>query len=368
MIEPMSANFEQAKEFFMQGLGHYQAGRFPQAERDFAASLALMPGRASTLTNLGATLLKLGRVQEAAGLLQEALQQEPDNLEALGHCAAALAELGHPAQALACVERALGLDAQSGVLWSLRANLLKDLGRFPEARDAFRTAIARGADNELNRYCLASLDGRDVPATAPRQYVESLFDGYATGFEEHLVQVLKYRAPQVLVAELQRRGLRHVRALDLGCGTGLCGLELRPLSDRLDGVDLSGNMVEQAIARGVYDEVVQADLAHHLETTGNRYDLVLAADVFIYVGALEAVFAGVARVLEAGGTFCFSLERADDADEVVLRPSLRYAHSSRYIQKLAEQYGFEIASTADHPIREDQRTPIAGLFAWLIRR
>lgn len=48
----MPATFEQAKAFFLQGLDHYQAGRFAQAERDFAASLALAPGRVSTLTNL----------------------------------------------------------------------------------------------------------------------------------------------------------------------------------------------------------------------------------------------------------------------------------------------------------------------------
>ena len=40
----------------------------------------------------------------------------------------------------------------------------------------------------------------------------------------------------------------------------------------------------------------------------------------------------------------------------------------RVFNQLAEQYGFEIATTAEHPIREDQRTPIPGLFAWLIRK
>jgi predicted TPR repeat methyltransferase len=52
----------------------------------------------------------------------------------------------------------------------------------------------------------------------------------------------------------------------------------------------------------------------------------------------------------------------------VLQPSLRYAHSHGYIRKLSEQYGFEIQRTSAHPIRDDQRLPIAGLFAWLRRR
>ena len=46
-------------------------------------------------------------------------------------------------------------------------------------------------------------------------------------------------------------------------------------------------MVERAAARGVYDSVAHADVAQYLADTQQRYDLVLAADVFIYVGALE---------------------------------------------------------------------------------
>ncbi|NPC58436.1 tetratricopeptide repeat protein [Caenimonas soli] len=364
----MSDNFEQARQFFVQGLAHYQAGRFEEAERDFAASLALLPGRPSTLTNLGAARLKLGKFQEAADLLEEALAQEPDNAEALGHRATALAELGQQEQALACVERALAVNPGLAPAWTLRGSLLKDLGRPDEAAAAYEQAIARGADPELNRYYLAALRGGEVPQAPPRQYVESLFDGYADGFEEHLVEVLNYRAPKVLVDELRRMQRRFDCALDLGCGTGLCGVLLRPLARSLHGVDLSGNMVERAAARGVYDALAQADVAQYLADTQQSYDLVLAADVFIYLGALEAVFAGVARVMRPGGVFCFSVEACDEGPDFALRPSLRYAHSSGYIRKLAEQYGFEIGATAGHSIREDQGIPIPGLFAWLIRR
>ena len=365
----MDGNFEQARNFFLQGLDHYQGERFLDAERCFAASLALLPGRASTLTNLGATRLKLGKHQDAADLLQEAVSQEPDNVEALGHLATALAELGHPTQALDRADQALRLNPQLAPMWSLRGTLFRDMGRLPEARQSFEQAIACGGDTQLNRYYLASVSGQDAPPTAPAEYVQALFDGYAEGFEEHLVEVLNYRAPEILAAELARTGRTFARALDLGCGTGLCGLKLRPLARALDGVDLSANMVERAGQRGVYTELAQADLVSYLDTTQHRYDLVVAADVFIYVGALEAVFAGVARVLDAGGLFCFSVEAAGpDAEQPVLRPSLRYAHSLRYIQKLAGESGFELTATAEHPIRKDQGAPIPGLFAWLVRR
>jgi predicted TPR repeat methyltransferase len=361
----MDARFEQAKTFFLEGLAHYEAGRLEEAERQFAASLSLMPGRASTLTNLGATRLKLGKLEDAVDLLDEALAQEPDNAEALAHHAAALAELGRTGPALVSAERALKVNPRMGVVWTVRGNLLKELGRTSEAADSYRSAIEHGADAELNRYYLAALNSGDMPRQAPRPYVQALFDGYAEDFETHLTGALNYRAPDVLVARLQ--GRRFHRALDLGCGTGLCGIAARQVSDEIDGIDVSANMVARAEARGVYRQVIHGDLAQWLAGTTERYDLVLAADVFIYVGALEQVFSGVSRVLNRGGVFAFSVELADEGHDLQLRASLRYAHSRGYIHQLADQHGFEILDTAEHPIRDDQRTPIAGLFAWLVK-
>ena len=140
---------------------------------------------------------------------------------------------------------------------------------------------------------------------------------------------------------------------------------LRPRCDRLEGIDLSAAMVERAREGGLYDEVVQGDIADFLAATPHRYDLLIAADVFIYVGALERVFDGAARVLQPGGAFCFSLEAADEHEGFVLRMSLRYAHSEGYIRMLASQRGFELQATARHPLRIDQGQPVAGLFAWL---
>jgi predicted TPR repeat methyltransferase len=359
----MDARFEQAKAFFLQGLAHYEAGRYEAAERDFAGALALVPGRPSVLTNLGATRLKLGRVEEAEALLREALQQEPDNAEALGHLAAALAEQGQREAALAAVTRAVQLAPGNGAAWSLRGTLARELGRPEEAAAAFRQALAHGADPQLMHYYLAGVAQEPVPPAPPRQYVEQLFDAYAEQFDSHLAGDLQYRAPAILAG-----GLSHARfgaALDLGCGTGLCAPLLRPRCERLDGIDLSANMVERARAGGRYDEVVQSDLAEFLGATPRRYELLIAADVFIYVGALERVFEGAARVLDPGGEFCFSLEAADEHETFALRLSLRYAHSERYIRMLAAHYGFDVRATARHPLRIDQGQPVEGLFAWL---
>src|SRR6476620_3751599 len=144
--------FEQARAFFVDGIAHYEAGRMDAAERAFAASLALVPTRVSTLTNLGAARLKLGRVEEAVAVLREALAQEPGNAEALGHLAAGLAELGRPGEALAAVGKAVQLNPANGAAWLLQATLQRERGLADAARQSYREALARGADPDLVRF------------------------------------------------------------------------------------------------------------------------------------------------------------------------------------------------------------------------
>jgi predicted TPR repeat methyltransferase len=359
----MADTFEQAKALFLRGLQYSEAGQYEDAEQQFEGSLALLPGRPSTLTNLGVARFRLGRHAEAVEPLQAAVRAQPDNVDAWAHLAMSLSELGRLEPALQAVDKALELAPQLGQGWGLKGNLLKDLGRPQEAIPAYEQALALGFMPELQRFYLAGLKGEDTPQAPPTDYVRLLFDGYAGDFEQHLVQVLKYRTPQLLVNGLT--GRRYGNALDLGCGTGLCAPLLRPLCDRLEGIDLSANMVRQAQALGRYDEVLQGDLVEFLHTTDRRYDLLAAADVFVYVGALEAAFEGAVRVLRAGGVFCFSVEAADEQHDWRLLGSLRYAHSERYIRMLASRSGFELRPMARHPLRTDQGRPIEGLCAWL---
>jgi predicted TPR repeat methyltransferase len=361
----MDESFERAKEFFLAGVRQYEAGRYEQAQAQFEASLSFVPQRASTLMNLGATRIHLGRFEEAAEALEEAVRLAPGDPHAWGHLARAQAELDRHEEALRSTQRALDLDAHLAQVWSIRGMLLRDLARPQEAVEAFRKAIEHGADPELHAYYLAALTGESAPASTPSRYVQNLFDSYADDFEHHLVQVLHYGAPAILAKGLPQR--EWARALDLGCGTGLMGEQLRASARRLVGIDISANMVARAQARGVYDDVIHGDVGEWLAGAGETFDLVAAADVFNYIGDLRPVFERVRRVLASDGWFAFTVELAREGQDISLEPSLRYTHSRAYVESLAAQCGFDVASMAQHPIREDQRQPIAGLFAWLVK-
>jgi predicted TPR repeat methyltransferase len=396
----MNDSFEQAKRQFLDGVAHLAAGRPADAERCFESSLALLPGRVSTLVNLAAARIGLGRPDAALPLLDDALAQAPDDADAWFQRAQALLALQQPApalqaldrvtaleprravawlrraqalqaldrhaDALAAAERSIAIEPASAPAWLQRGHLLREAGRLPEAADAFRQALAHGADPALAGYYLAATGGDTAPPEAPLPYVRALFDDYAATFDTHLA-ALGYHGHETLVAHLRALGDgRYASALDLGCGTGLCAPLLRPMVARLEGVDLSAAMLDKARARGLYDALAQADLVTHLAATPEGgHDLLVAADVFIYMGALEPVFDQAARVLAPRGVLCFSVEAADDADTCVLRPSLRYAHSARYLRTLASRHGLAVERLTDAPVRDDQQRAVRGLYACL---
>lgn len=398
----MTTALDQARDLFQEGLGHFGAGRLAQAEGCFAAALALVPGRPSLLTNLGVTRVRLGQPAAAVPLLEQATAAEPKNLEAWAHLALAHAALEQPAQALVCCNKAIAIDPSRASLWLQRAQLLvrqnrsdealdaldralaidttladawshkgtllREMQRLPEAAACFEKAIAHGADADVHRYFLAAVHGGNAPANAPLQYVQYLFDDYAHEFQSHLVDLLGYQGHSTLVAQLARLSQRRfASALDLGCGTGLCGPLVKPMVDRLDGLDLSAAMLAKARALGVYSELIQADAVSWLRNCDRCDDLVLAADVFIYIGELGGVFAGVARILRPGGVFCFTVESWAGTGDMQLLPSLRYAHSEAYLRRLADQHGLAVLGTMAGPLRKDQQRPVQGLYVYLVR-
>lgn len=386
--------FEQARARFLEGLAALERGDLGAAETAFDAALALVPGRPSTLLNLAAVRNARGRPEAALPLLDEVLAREPGLADAWGHRGSALAALGRHAEAVAAFDQALALapgtvpalyqraaslqvlgrvaealDGFTAVVqrapdahraWTQRGGILKDLGRHAEAAHCFRQALAHGGDAELNGYYLASVEaGGAVPPAAPRAYVEALFDSYAEAFDEHLVGKLGYRTPQLL-AGLLPGAAPLGEVLDLGCGTGLMAPLLQPRASAIDGVDLSSAMLEKAAQLGVYRHLHHADVAEHLERTAERYDLIVAADVLVYVGALEHVLAGAARVLRAGGRLLFSIEEADPGQALQLRASSRYAHGVEAVRDQAAAAGLQLRACERATLRHDQGRPIAG--------
>jgi predicted TPR repeat methyltransferase len=191
-------NFEIAKEFFLEGCALLEAENYSQAEYKFKQSLEIMPDRASTLTNLSATQLKLKKYSEAkaaadkailiesensqaylnlgliekefkrfessANFFDKALSLKPDYAEAWSNKGSILHELKRYEEAIAHYDRALSLKPDYAEAWSNKGNTLHELKRYDEAiihHDkalSFKPNLAEGWSNkgitlhELKRY------------------------------------------------------------------------------------------------------------------------------------------------------------------------------------------------------------------------
>ena len=149
--------------------------------------------------------------------------------------------------------------------------------------------------------------------------------------------------------------------LDLGCGTGLCGPLLRPMARTLTGVDLSPAMIDKAREHGVYDRLEVGDLVETLRRFPRGYDLLVAADVFVYLGDLAPAFEAAAASLRPDGLLVFTVEAATEGDRYQLQhASRRYAHSEAYLRRLAGMYGFEERSLTSIEARADAGRPVKG--------
>jgi predicted TPR repeat methyltransferase len=235
-------------------------------------------------------------------------------------------------------------------------------GLFQAALRAYETARDLDPEDTLGMLVhLARLGGdAALPVLSPA-YLRALFDGYAGRFERHLVEGLGYCGPALLCAALDADGPRRYRdAIDLGCGTGLMGAALGPRVERLTGVDLAPAMLALARRKGIYARLVEAGIDGFLaDAPAASADLCVAADVFIYVGALEGVLAGIARVLRPGGRVAFTVQSHDGAG-VVLGPDGRYAHADACIAKAAAQAGLADLALRPAAVRRERGHDVPG--------
>jgi predicted TPR repeat methyltransferase len=340
-------------------------GRSEEALQSYDRALAINPNYAEAHNNRGVMLRRAGDFAGALESYDRAVLLKPAYAEAHNNRATVLREdLKRNQEALVAAEQALALAPKDPDAHLNRAHALAALKREDEAIASYRRALSCGGDAEMLSYYLSALGAGETPATSPPRYVESLFDQYAGRFD-HSLASLKYAVPEQLfnmVVEITNPVQRSLDIVDLGCGTGLCGPLFRPIARSLTGVDLSAGMLEKASERGLYDSLAKADMIDFLDACPASFDLAIATDVFIYVGALEKSFAAVATALRPGAHFAFSVE-AYDGDGFVIRPSRRFAHSVPYLERLAEKNGFRIDGIIPVAVRLEEGQDIPGHIA-----
>ena len=351
--------------------------RLSEAETELDRSATLAPEDAESRYALGLVQKDRGRPEAAVESFSAALSRDPAHAAAHDALGSALKELGRLDEAVTAYAAAVACDPEFAAAHYNLAGALQDLGRRDEALDGYRRCLDLDPANDSARHMVAALSGDTTP-TAPAAYVREMFDGYAAGFEHHLVHRLHYRAPELLRAAVDRirdstPGVVFPLVLDMGCGSGLVGAACRDLAGVLHGVDLAPRMLEVCRQRAIYDGLFESDVADFLGTDRfgqEPYDLLLSADLFIYIGDLAPVFAAVRTRTVPGSLFAFSVERLEAGEgngDYGLRPSGRYAQSAPYLRGLATTHGFAVLVEETATLREALGQPIPGLM-YILRR
>lgn len=337
----------------------------------FAKLAALRPDDAAALGGLGRALAAAGRAAAALESLREAAALAPGDGDLIRDLATLYIECGDPLAAAEALAPFTGPACDDGAALCVLARAWAALGERGKALKALTRAEALGAagTDEL-RAALTAGEEENAPPDAA--YVRALFDRYAERFDKELVEKLDYRGPQLVAAAAARAlpGRRDLRALDLGCGTGLAGETLRPLASELHGVDLSSGMVAQARRRGVYDGLMVGGLVETLQDSPAAWDLLAAADVLMYLGRLEPAFAAAAQALRPSGALVFTVEAMTDEEIAAagpqapfLRPSRRYAHAPEYLRAALGAAGLDLLFIESAVLRMDRRQPVIGWVA-----
>ncbi|CAM9414871.1 unnamed protein product [Ascophyllum nodosum] len=417
---------------FVQANTYYSNQELERAVKEYQTALKFDPQHADTMCNLGSALQDLGDfdlsrhwyskavkanpyhavahfnlgllihdedVETAMEHYQSAVEMDPSMADAWSNLGSAYHQENDLEDALGCYQEAIrlyeteeaytDLPFTDDVLATLNYHVSLVLGKLPDGRclnggcsaqkmEVLRRCLRHDPDHVLCKHNLESMLGGSTMTKASPEYVKALFDHYASTFDESL-KGLDYASPEALREVVGSLKPRYREIFDAGCGTGLLGPLLRNISDALVGVDLSEGMLEVAFERDVYDALAVGEIGEILRMRagqGVQGDLVVAADVFVYMGDLEDVFLASREYLEDGGIFAFTSELVTPGDCDAskgcagwqLLVSGRFAHTKSYLHELADRLGFDVAHYKEMSPRTEGGAPVRGQLIALVKR
>lgn len=397
----LSANPDDPDAIHFLGVLMHHDGRGREAVDWIRRSVALRPDHAETHNNLGNVLKEQGRLDEAVAAYQRAIELDPGLALAYHNLAAVLRQSGKLEQSVAAYDWAVAIDPNSADTHFKRGETLRQMARFEEARVAYHRALAlrpdhvaassilgqvlyrlgrideaqqvfrqwleHDPDNAFARHMLAACGGQEAPERAADGYVASLFDSCAAEYDENLHN-LDYQVPQLIASLLADRigtPRQELAVLDAGCGTGLCAPTLRPYASHLTGVDLSAAMLDRARPLELYDELIQSELTVHLKEQKAAYDLIVAADTFVYFGELGQLVGAARGALRPDGSLAFTVERTDEEPSRGFRldPHGRYSHARAYLERVVAESGLNLRTIRSAVLRNEGQHPVRG---WIV--
>jgi predicted TPR repeat methyltransferase len=374
------------------GITRNRQGRLLEAIHCYQQAVALRPDEPLARNNLGLLLKSARRLAEAADHFRYVLARRPELAEVHNNLGTTLEAQGQIDEAIACYHRAIAINSDFYAARISLAVCLCEQGRIAEALDqaeivsfftnepsfphfqfgallarcncvdAAKTCLERyltqdPADRAGARLILAKLGLGPLPERASIAQLDHIYARRALSWDAGSTGSAGYGGAELVARTLEQliERTEGLDILDAGCGTGLVGLRLRGRARRLEGVDMSAPMLEQAKAKGVYDRLHQGDLVAFLRKREQAFDAVTCAATLIHFGDLREAFEAAALSLRDSGLLVLTLFPNDtDNDAVAVAPldglgeGGCFLHGRRYVARMAEASGLAVAAMETH--------------------
>jgi len=351
------------KIYNIRGTKYANLGQLDTAISCYEKALSIKPDYAEAHYNLGFSHHRLGQLDAAVRSYKKVVAIKPDYAKEHNNKILSVIyffTIGQIPDAIDTLEALIKDNPNDALLFNMIGGCYASLGQTDMAVKNYEQALAIKPDYSVPQHMFNALTG-NTSKEPPKEYVKNLFDDYAERFDESLVEQLEYKLPflmKELILKLDSKRKTFEKVIDLGCGTGLTGKELRDISNNLTGIDLSRNMIAKARELDVYDRLIEGDIVDILSLSKEKYDLFIALDVFIYIGELTKIFKTVRNCCNKNALFIFSIETQEE-DGYSLLKSARYAHSDDYILNIAFD-GFKVIDSQEVSLRKEKVSWIDG--------
>jgi len=329
---------------------------FDQAEKYYLESFNISRDIAEAHINYGTLLFEERRLNEALEEFRQALQLAPNSPEIRYNLALILKETGDIEEALGLMFDAHLKEPENDVF---AINIMETLAALFENNAEAALKIAENwqkiaPDNIFSKRVLASFSGVDDEKDNVI-FAEKLFDNFALTYEDTIQQL----EPNIIKEFMKQRKIPDGRVLDLGCGTGLAAEKLKTKDNSFTGVDVSENMLKVAKKKDLYEELYNEDILSFLDKHPARdYDVVLAFDVFCYLGDLEPVLKAL-----KGTEVWFSIESGEEDrnKDYYLSSRGRYKHKKSAVLSLLKKLKFKTVRDFDIVLRKENGCDVNGV-------
>jgi predicted TPR repeat methyltransferase len=353
--------------FYNLGLVHYESGDYLEAVNSFSRAFELAPQDLDALFNLALSQKKNGGLDAATASYEKLLCHDPQNTDALYNLGGCHKDAGRFAEAAESYRRVLQLDPDHLPAANNLAFVYHRSGETEKAVSCYRNVLRLAPDHAGANHMLSALTGSEC-SLSPESYVLELFDNYSETYDHSLGVQLEYTVPEKLLELFHSvcpDEITFERGLDLGCGTGLCGVKFAGRIGVFDGVDLSPGMIELAAGKKIYSRLEAENIITFLQNSSGKYDLFLAADVLGYIGELEELFQVLQSRATAGCLFGFSTE-GSHGEGFGLMENGRFFHAPGYVREVASRTGWTVLGSSAAALRRERGEPVEGMIWFLI--